>query len=82
MLWTLFCGGGTGQYYENGNAAGGSFAASASTSASDITVGSIGGLGGFDSDPYFQELIVYPSDQKTNRVGMETDRKTFYNITY
>ncbi len=33
-----------------------------------------------DFDGWFSELIVYPTDQSANRVGIETNITTYYSI--
>jgi hypothetical protein len=62
----------SGNNYASGNA--GSYQLSA------ISIGNIGTLAGFYADMYMHELIIYNSNQSSNRSGIESNINTFYSI--
>ena len=45
-----------------------------------IHIGSYPGLSNTHNNGPIQEVIIYPSDQSTNRTGIETNINTFYSI--
>jgi hypothetical protein len=48
--------------------------------AGAIVLNNINKIRGGDVNRIYQELIIYPSDQSSNRAGIETNINTFYNI--
>ena len=66
--------GNTGDFYTN-NTSDGSFT---STDGQDRK--SIGGINNQEFNGFISEMIIYPSDQSTNRTGIETNINTEYTI--
>jgi hypothetical protein len=81
-LLGFYSSGSSAQYYKNGATLGSAFTAGALTSQGyNVRIGgSIYSVGGYDTDVHYQELIIWESDQATNRTAIESNINAYYGI--
>ena len=78
-LVSFFTDGSSSFYYENGSTLGSAYTAGAISSNSAVRIGAWTG-GSLHSSSQVQELIIWQSDQSSNRTAIETDINTYFSI--
>ena len=78
-LYSFFTDGSNTFYYQNGSTLGSAFTEGNLASNQDVRIGAWSG-GSAYANCKMQELVIWQSDESTNRTGIETDINTYFSI--